>query len=136
MTSVRPLKFEDSEMAPSPTIEQPRSPRANVGSLQSRGLDQALNHFFAFLDRVRSWMTLNEPRLKKVYLVPEGSGLKLYVIPKSITHDFELTDSLCKFLIEMGDDGFDALGSQVPDGTPEELAAYFDPDKAFALSWR
>jgi hypothetical protein len=81
-------------------------------------------------------MTVNETRLNKVYFVPEGSSLKLYVIPKSTTHDFELTDTLCKLLIELGDDGFDTLGSQVPDGTPEELSAYFDPDKAFVLSWR
>lgn len=99
-------------------------------------LGKAVNHLMAFLKRVGEWMTVNDARLKKVYFVPDGSSFILYVLPKSEIHDFELTASLCDLVIELSDAGFDAFGSQVPDGTPDELAAYFDPSKAFVLARR
>jgi hypothetical protein len=122
------------------SIDLPHNHKTNGRRLereeQAVELDLAVSHFTTFLERVRSWMTNNEARLKKVYFVPDGSRFQLYVIAKSTIHDSDLTRSLCELLVELGDDGFDAFGSQIPDGTPEELAAYLDPASAFVLSWR
>jgi hypothetical protein len=87
------------------------------------------------LARVRRWMGENESRVKKVYVVSDADGLTLRVVPKSAAHDFELTNSLCDLTIEFADAGLDVLGSQIPDGTPEETAAYFDPARAIVLTW-
>jgi hypothetical protein len=103
---------------------------------QHLALDKAVSHLMAFLDRVGIWMTANDDRLKKVYLVPEGSSFFLYVIAKSTARDFELTKSLCDLMIELSGTGFDAFGSQIPDGTPDELAAFLDTSKALVLARR
>lgn len=99
-------------------------------------LNKAVGRLMSFLKRIGEWMAVNDARLKKVYFVPEESSFFIYVVAKSVTHDFELTKSLCDFTIELSDAGYDAFGSQIPDGTPDELAAFFDPSKAFLLARR
>ncbi len=99
-------------------------------------LERAIGHLMILLERVGVWMTENETRLKKVYFVPEQSRFTLYAIAQSPTYDSELTQSLCVLLVELGEAGFDAFGSQIPDGTPEELSGFFNPSKALLLSRR
>jgi hypothetical protein len=38
--------------------------------------------------------------------------------------------------IALGDAGLDLCVSVIPDGAPDELRAFFDPDAALLLYWR
>ena len=93
----------------------------------------AANELQQFLTRTGAWAVQNAARVAKVYLVADAD-LNLYVVAKSATYDFELRKSLTELIVAFKDDGYPASGSIVPDGTPAELQAFFDPTRAFTLS--
>ncbi|MBN9122166.1 MAG: hypothetical protein J0I06_24005 [Planctomycetes bacterium] len=71
-----------------------------------------------------------------MYITSEDGIVHLRLAAKSGPYDFELRRALSEFVLKLTDGGFDVLGSLIPDGTPSELAAYFDPDQALVLSWQ
>jgi hypothetical protein len=92
--------------------------------------------FVRVLNEIRDWMRANQDRVARVYLIPHGRHLRMYVIGKSATPDFALTKSLAQLTIDLARAGYSLIGSEVPDGTPDELAAFFNPEKALVLAWR
>jgi hypothetical protein len=105
-------------------------------SRRRRDGTRALERLMQIIQAVKAWAVTVEDRLLKAYLVAEEGGFRLYAVARSKEYDFELTKSLTNLSIELSDAGLDLGVSQVPDGTPEELQAFFDPAAALALSWR
>ena len=94
---------------------------------------RALARFTALLGFVRAWVAKDE-RIAKMYITSEDGIVHLRAVAKSVPYDFELRRALSEFILKLTDGGFDVLGSLIPDGTPDELAAFFDPDQALVLS--
>lgn len=89
-----------------------------------------------FLRAVKAWALKVEDKLLKAYLATEPEGLRLFAIARTIGDERALLESLSLFSITLSDAGFELGVSVIPDGTPDELRAYLDPDAALALSWR
>jgi hypothetical protein len=85
---------------------------------------------------ITAWARTVEDQLQKAYLAPEPEGLRLFAIPRKAADTSSLVASLAHLSITLSDAGFDLGVSVVPDGTPEEFQAFFDPDSAFLFSWR
>ncbi|MCI0704139.1 MAG: hypothetical protein L0241_24035 [Planctomycetia bacterium] len=86
----------------------------------------------AFLNAVREWVAKNE-RVARVFITAEGSVFKLHVTATEIPYDFALRHSLTDFVLAMTDRGYDVVGSLIPDGAPDELAAFLDLSQALIL---
>jgi len=115
----------DKEPAPGAV----RQARAHEAALRA-----AADDLRSFLEVVRDWAIANSTRIARVYFAVESDGYRLFVCPRSKGYDATLTDALSAFLIALADEGYNIQGSQIPDGTPEELAAFFDPRHVFFLS--
>lgn len=83
---------------------------------------------------VGGWMHAHVTKIGNTYLVLDGDAYALFVTPAGKTYDRELMNSLADFAFYVTDEGHDLRVSQIIDGTDEELAAYFDLEKAFRLS--
>lgn len=94
---------------------------------------RAMARLTALLGFVRAWIAKDD-RVGKVYVTFEEGVVHLRVIPRSTPYNFALRRDLSDFILKLTDGGFDVLGSITPDGTPDELAAFFDPDQALVLS--
>ena len=112
------------------------STTGNGYSLRQNEGEHALARLMRVIQAIKAWAVTVEHRLKKAYLVAEPEGLRLFVISRTTAADFELTKAACALSITLSDAGFDLSTSQIPDGTPDELAAYLDPDAAILLFWR
>jgi hypothetical protein len=88
------------------------------------------------IQAVRTWAVTVENRLQKMYLAAEPEGLRLFVIARTIADEPELLKAAASMAISLGDAGLDLGVSVIPDGTPDELRAFLDPDAALLLSWR
>lgn len=92
----------------------------------------AMSRFTALLNAVQKWAVEHE-RAAKIYLLANGERFDLFVVPRFATYDFDLRRGLSDLLLALTDRGYTVLGSLVPDGPPDELRAYFDPDQALVL---
>lgn len=103
-------------------------------SRRKRALNRSLSQLITLLGRIGGWIQENHSRLKRVYFVASDGGFTLYAVPNSTKYDSELTRLLCDLIVDLGDEGYDAHCAQVPDGTADELAAFFDPSQALILT--
>lgn len=99
---------------------------------ESRPDSVAMSRFTTLLNAVQKWAAEHE-RATKIYLLADGERFDLFVVPRSATYDFDLRRALSDLLLALADRGYTVLGSLVPDGSPDELRAYFDPDQALVL---
>lgn len=88
-----------------------------------------------FLRAVKAWALEVEDKLLKAYLATEPEGLRLFAVARTIGEERALLESLSRLSITLSDAGFELGVSVIPDGTPDELRAYLDPDAALTLSW-
>lgn len=107
---------------------------SKAGTRKRRAEQRAAARFAQCLDRVREWAARRPDRVAKVYLVVEADGVHLHVVGVAKNHDPALRQSLSELLLALADDGHAVFGAVIPDGTREELAAFFDPDAAFTLA--
>jgi hypothetical protein len=96
----------------------------------------AVARLMRIIQAIKAWAMTVEDRLSKAYLASEPEGLRLFVISRNTTHDFELTKAGTLLSIMLSDAGLDLRVSQIPDGTPDELQAFLDPDAALLFTWR
>ena len=88
-----------------------------------------------FLHEVKAWGLANAARLARMHCFVKGGVYHMYIVPKTVPYDLELTRSHSRFTIALWDEyRISAVGSQIPDGPPEELSVYFDPTDAFTLT--
>ena len=95
---------------------------------------RAADDFRAFLNAIQHWVSDYAARVFKVYLVVEPEVINLYAIAQSQEYDFELRAALSELVLSLRTDGISVRGSLVPNGEPEELKAFFDPESALVLS--
>jgi len=88
--------------------------------------------FTSLLGFVRAWLWADD-RVAKVYITSEEGVVYLRVVTRAVPYDFDLRRSLTDLILKLNRGGYDVLGSLIPDGTPDELAAYLDLDQALVL---
>lgn len=99
------------------------------------GEHAAFRQYKLLLEEISGWVRKNQHRVAKLYLSSERNDVvRLCVIARSPEYDFELARKLADFVVTMAEKGFPLRGSQIPDGTPEELGAYFDVADSLVLS--
>ena len=95
----------------------------------------ASRHYQQLLREITGWARTNRDRVAKLYLSPErGDAVRVCVIARTPEYDFELARRLAEFIVVMAEKGFPLRGSQIPDGSPEELGAFFDIADSLVLS--
>jgi hypothetical protein len=99
---------------------------------RSRGLTR----FKDTLQTVYRWVADHTVRVGRVFLVEEEGSFALFVTPAGSAYDRSLTSLLSEFAGAMTDAGMDLRVSQIPNGTEEELAAYFNTDGSFELLFK
>ena len=109
--------------------------KAHARKMRQRRDSRAVNRVMTVLSTVQDWVAADE-RIARVYVSTEQGTFHLRLIAVSPKADFDLTTSLTNLAISLTDRGIDTVCSLVPDGTPEELTAFFDPTDAFVISRR
>ncbi len=107
-------------------------PDAGVAERRRRSEHRAMVRFTSLLGFIRAWIAAND-RAVKVYITPEEGVVHLRVVARAVPYDFELRRSLTDLVIKLNRGGYEVLGSVIPDGTADELAAYLDPEQALVL---
>ena len=111
-----------TQMEIAPAAEKPRK-RRRPGTLED------------FLHAVKAWGLANAARLARMYVVQKNGEYFMYVVPKGVPYDPELTKSHAQFGIELWDIyRISAHGMQIPDMPIDDLPALFDPTDAFILT--
>lgn len=91
--------------------------------------------FLRFMRDVAKWTTTVESRLSKLYIkAGVDNVIELYAIPRSMKYDFELRRLLSEFVLVQDASQRPARGMLVPDGTEEELRAFFDPSECILIA--
>ena len=115
-----------------PKVLTAKKPDRSVRRAERLRLGAAV--FLRFMRDVAKWTTTVEDRLAKLYIAICEDSIHVYAIARMERYDFELSRLLSEFVIVQADAGIQANGHIVPDGTEEELSAFFDPNEAFLLS--
>src|SRR5262245_52142272 len=69
----------------------------------------------------------------KAYLAPGNGMPELYLVTQSEAYDFKLGDRLSEFAAPYIERGLLGSAALIPASSPEELAAYFDLNKAIRI---
>ena len=98
---------------------------------------QAMSRLLRVVDAVKAWAPTVENRLLKAYLTPRPEGgLRLIGIARRIADENSLHDALLQFSDELFEAGCEFGVNVYPDGTDDELQAFFDPNSSLLFSWR
>jgi hypothetical protein len=81
-------------------------------------------------------MQQNDGGEYKAYFSRDGGTVGLYLLTTSEKFDFELADKLTEFAAPYIERGMLGSVTLLPASTPEELAAYFDLNKALSVEIR
>ena len=88
-----------------------------------------------FMVAANAWCLANADRLARMHVLHKDGVFHMYIIPKSMPYDPELTRSHSRFGIELWDKyRISGVGQQIPDTPTEDLAAYFDPTGMVTLT--
>lgn len=109
-------------------------PHKELSLRHSRIYEKAASDFRVFLDQIREWAIDNSSKVAKIYLIVGLEQTDIYVISRSIEYDFELRKLVSALILSLRDAGTPAFATLIPDGSKEELSAYFDVSKVLSLN--
>ena len=85
------------------------------------------------LTHLSAWVRRHGEKVSEAFLVVEPDGLMLYVVGREEAYNFELGDELSEFSIGLADQGLNVGTTLLPASSPEELRAFFDPQRGPAI---
>jgi hypothetical protein len=98
-------------------------------------IHDGMNLLLDFMRDVSRWIETVQDRVSRVYVLVADDGLiHLYVVQRDGKYDFELCRCLSEFTLAQFDIGVRSSGHIVPDGTDEELSAFFRPADAYVIN--
>ena len=91
----------------------------------------AVEHFFKefkqkFLFEIHKWCEQHRDKVQSAFVVPLPNHFQVFVVAKSDRYDFQLSDPLSDFEMEMYKNDWPCEMLQIPDGTYETLETFFD----------
>ena len=90
---------------------------------------------FVFLREARAWAVENAHRLARMHIKLTRRAYFMYIIPKTMPYDSELTRSHAAFTIRLWDKyHITSHGQQIPDMPVDELSAFFNPTNTFTIT--
>jgi len=85
------------------------------------------------MESIFKWVRRQSNDLSEAYLVFEPDGLMLYVLSRRQDYDFELSQQLSEFSVQLADQGINVNTTLLPATSPEELLTFFDPRQGPAI---
>lgn len=86
-----------------------------------------------FLLEVHKWCKKNAEKVQAAFVVPLTNQLQVFVVAKSKRYDFELSDPLSDFEMNLYQNDWPCEILQIPDGSYETLETFFDTEKSIQV---
>ena len=88
-----------------------------------------------FLVAAKAWCLAHADRLARMHVFERDGEFFMYIVPKTMPYDPELTDWHAQFTIDLWvEHRIPAHGQQIPDTPHEDLSAFFDTTNVFTLT--
>ncbi len=93
-----------------------------------------LNLFLTMCQNIAAFMAENDGASFKAFVArADGGSLSLYVVTDHQAYDFDLSRKLAEFAGPYIERGLLESATLLPESSPEELSALFDPNSAFRI---
>ena len=110
--------------------------RQAVSACQSAVLaDRAISEFKTrFLGKLHAWCQDRQNSVFGCYVpFPVADCFKVFIVAKSNTFDFDLSDSIADLESEFYGDGWTCDILQITSGSDQHLQAFFDPERSIKV---
>ena len=86
-----------------------------------------------FLFEIHKWCEQHQDKVQSAFVVLMPNYFQVFVVTKSHRYDFELSDPLSDFEMELFKNGWSCEVLQIPDGSYETLETFFDTEKSIQV---
>jgi hypothetical protein len=100
-------------------------------AIADRAINELKKHFFG---KLHEWCRANHKSVLACYApFPSDNCLKVFVVAKSATFDFRLSDSIADLETEFYSDGWPCDILQISSGEDSDLQVFFDPEQSIKV---
>ena len=111
--------------------------RQAISACQSAVLvDRMIGQFRSqFLGKLHQWCMGQQHCVRACYVPypPRSSAIKVFMLTKAKTFDFELSDAISDLEVELDAEGWPTDILQIAGGSPEEIQSFFDPAQSIQV---
>ena len=104
--------------------------------VRSRRRQSPFDSVLRMCEHIAAFLHENDGGEFKAFFSRDGGIVGLYLLTTSEPYDFNLADKLAEFAAPYIERGLLGSVTLLPASTPQELAAYFDPNKALSVEIR